>query len=286
MVSRAVVPSAPPRDEGYGSGSSSSSTGGRGTVRPHSVSPILRSIRRRLEDEGNEEEVDLEAISCLLDFSTRERGEARPQTPSQSVVTISNFMVEGTSGTERSSVMVRTFANSPPATLAAAPRPERPPPVISDRRHSGHLVRPRPLRRSAQEEEEEELRRMSHTCHSCVRSGPLRRNAPPAAALGAPPAQEEEDREDIELPDLPETPASPATSDLTVIRLVKKILFLKRNNFLKIFFMLLMIFVYFLAPPARPLLFHWSQTRSTSANWNMSTPTRERVRFPLHTALL
>ena len=216
-MSRAVVPSAPPRDEGYGSGSSSSSTGGRGTVRPHSVSPFLRSIRRRLEDEGNEEEVDLEAISCLLDFSTRERGRARLQTPSQSVVTVSSFKIEGTSGTEGSSVMVRTFATSPPTTPAAAFRPERPP-VISGRRHSGHLVRPRPLRRSAQEEEEE-LRHMRHTCHSCVRSGPLRRNAPPAAALGAPPAQEEEeDREDIELPDLPETPASPATSDLTVIR--------------------------------------------------------------------
>nr|XP_022294900.1 serine/arginine repetitive matrix protein 1-like [Crassostrea virginica] len=114
VVSRAVVPSAPPRDEGYGSGSSSS-TGSRGTVRPHSVSPFLRSIRRRLEDEGNEEEdIDLEAISCLLDFSTRERGGARPQTPSQSVVTVSSFKIDGTSGTEGSSVMVRTFATSPP----------------------------------------------------------------------------------------------------------------------------------------------------------------------------
>ena len=227
-----MVPTAPPRDEGYNSGSSStsSSTGGRGTVRPHSVSPFLRNLRQRLEHDGNEEEmIDLEAISCLLDFSTRERGGARPQTPSQSVVTVSSFKIDGTSGTEGSSVMVRTFATSPPTTPAAAPRPDRPP-VISCRRHSGHLVRPRPLRRSVQEEEEE-LRRMRHTCHSCVHPGPVRRNAPPAAALGAPPAQEE-DSEDIELPDLPETPASPATSDLTVIRLVKKFLFFeKRNNF-------------------------------------------------------
>ena len=43
-----------------------------------------------------------------------------------------------------------------------------------------------------------------------------------------------------------------------------------------------MIFCLFLAPPARPLLFHWSQTRSTSPNWNILTPTRERARFPLH----
>ena len=219
MVSRAVVPSAPPRDEGYGSGSSSSSTGSRGTVRPHSVSPFLRSIRRRLENEGNEEEdIDLEAISCLLDFSTRERGGARPQTPSQSVVTVSSFKIDGTSGTEGSSVMVRTFATSPPATPAAAPRPDRPP-VISGRRHSGPLVRPRPLRR----------------------------NVPPAAALGAPPTQEEEeDREDIELPDLPETPASPATSDLTVIRLVKFFFFFKKKFFLKKYFYVTYdFFVYF-----------------------------------------
>ena len=228
MVARPVIPTAPPRDEGYNSGSSSSSsTGGRGTVRPHSVSPFLRSLRRRLEDEGNQEEVDLEAISCLLDFSTRERGGPRPQTPGQSV-TVSSFKIEGTSGTEgtATSVMVRTFSTSPPTTPAAAPRPDRPPPVISGRRHSGHLVRPRPLRRSAQEEEEE-LRRMTHTCHSCTRPGPTRRNAPPAAALGAPPTQEEEE-EDLELPDLPETPVSPATSDLTVIRLVK--FFLKKEN--------------------------------------------------------
>ena len=249
MVSRAVVPSAPPRDEGYGSGSSSSSTGSRGTVRPHSVSPFLRSIRRRLENEGNEEEdIDLEAISCLLDFSTRERGGARPQTPSQSVVTVSSFKIDGTSGTEGSSVMVRTFATSPPATPAAAPRPDRPP-VISGRRHSGPLVRPRPLRRSVQEEEEE-LRRMRHSCHSCVRVGdPLRRNVPPAAALGAPPTQEEEeDREDIELPDLPETPASPATSDLTVIRLVKILCFFflkKEILFKKYFYVTIVFFVYF-----------------------------------------
>lgn len=191
----------------------------------------MRSLRRRLEEEGNHEEVDLEAISCLLDFSTRERGgEPRPQTPAQSV-TVSSFKIEGASGTEgtTTSVMVRTFSVSPPATPAAAPRPDRPPPVISGRRHSGHLVRPRPLRRSLQEEEGE-LRRMTHTCHSCTRPGSAaRRNAPPAAALGAPPAQEEEeeeDREDLDLPDLPETPGSPATSDVTVIRLVEKKIFI------------------------------------------------------------
>ena len=185
MVSRAVVPSAPPRDEGYGSASSSSSsTGSRGTIRPHSVSPFLRNIRQRLEKEDNEEEIDLEAIACLLDFSTRDR----QRTPVQNVATtVSTFSIEEHSGS--SEVLVRTFATSPPTTPAPAPRPERPPPIITNLRH---------------------------TCHSCVRPRALR-NAPPAAALGAPPAQEEEE---IDLPDIPETPASPATSDITVIRLV------------------------------------------------------------------
>nr|XP_022311106.1 proline-, glutamic acid- and leucine-rich protein 1-like [Crassostrea virginica] len=161
VVSRAVIPSAPPRDEGYGSASSSSSssTGSRGTVRPHSVSPFLRNIRQRLEKEGNEEEeVDLEAIACLLDFSTRERG--RACTPSQTVTTtVSSFKIAGPSGSQESNVLVRTFATSPPTTPAPAPRPERPPPITTNLRH---------------------------TCHSCVRPRALR-NAPPAAALGAPP---------------------------------------------------------------------------------------------------
>ena len=180
-------------------------------MRPHSVSPFLRNIRRRLENGGNEEEdVDLETVSCLLNFSTRERGGVRPQTPSQSVVTsVASFKIEGSSGSEETSVMVRTFTTSPPTTPTAAPRPLRPPPIITSQ--------------------------MRHTCHSCVRPRAVRRNAPPAAALGAPPTQEEEEDESLELPDLPETPASPATSDITVIRLVKnlffgnKIIFVKEN---------------------------------------------------------
>ena len=214
MVSRAVVPPSapPPPDEGYGSGSSSSSTDNRGTVRPHSVSPFLRNIRRRLENGGNEEEdVDLETVSCLLNFSTRERGGVRPQTPSQSVVTsVASFKIEGSSGSEETSVMVRTFTTSPPTTPTAAPRPLRPPPIITSQ--------------------------MRHTCHPCIRPRAVRRNAPPAAALGAPPTQEEDDS--LELPDLPETPASPDTSDITVIRLVKnffggnKIMLLKKILFL------------------------------------------------------
>ena len=235
MVARPVVPTAPPRDEGYSSGSPPTSSAGRGVVRPHSVSPFMRSIRQRREQES-EEEVDLEAVSCLLNFSTRERGEPRPQTPGAQAVTVSSFLIEGTPGAEgattsTTSVMVRTFSTSPPTTPASAPRPDRPPPIISGRRQSGHLVRPRPLRRSV-EEQERDLRRMTHTCHSCTGSAP-------SAALGAPPRQEEEeDNESLDLPDLPETPASPATSDITVIRLVEKKFFLKKIIFLKkIFFM-------------------------------------------------
>ena len=217
MVARPVIPTAPPRDEGYSSGSPpTSSASGRGAVRPHSMSPFMRSVRQRVEQES--QEVDLEAVSCLLNFSTRERGQPRPQTPGAQV-TVSSFVIEGTPGaaegvTTSTSVMVRTFATSPPTTPASAPRPDRPPPIISGRRQSGHLVRPRPLRRSL-EEQERDLRRMTHSCHSCTGSAP-------SAALGAPPRQEEEeDNESLELPDLPETPASPATSDITVIRLVE-----------------------------------------------------------------
>ena len=213
MVARPVIPTAPPQDEGYSSGSPPTTTAStRGVTRPHSMSPFLRSVKRRTE----QEEADLEAVTSLLDFSSRGRREPRPPTPGPQV-TVSSFLIEETSGssTATTSVMVRTFSASPPATPAAAPRPDHPPPVISGRRHSGHLVRPRPLRRSLQEEEER-LRRMSHTCHACSR--------PNSAALGAPPNQDE-DEESLELPDLPETPLSPATSDITVIWLVE--IFLK-----------------------------------------------------------
>ena len=222
----------PPRDEGYGSEGSppTSSASDRGVTRPYSVSPFMRSVRQRVEQK--EEEIDLEAVSCLLDFGTRDRREPRPQTPGPQV-TVSSFIIEETSGTEgggggtsTTSVMVRTFTASPPTTPASAPRPDRPPPIISGHRRSGHLVRPRPLRRSL-EEQERELRGMSHSCHTCSRSG-----SAPSAALGAPPRQEEEgDNDDsLDLPDLPETPASPATSDITVIRLVE-IFFWEKNNF-------------------------------------------------------
>lgn len=192
-MARPVLPSAPPVDEGYG-GSLSSSSGSRGSIRPHSVSPFLRSVRQKLEEEG-EEDIDIEAIAYLLDFSTRERGAC---TPNQTITsqTVSSLKVAGPSGSSESSVMVRTFAVSPPTTPAAAPRPERPPQIISSQ--------------------------LRHSCHSCpvVRPTALRRTAPPpAAALGAPPTQDTDDDE-TELPDIPETPASPAISDITVIRLV------------------------------------------------------------------
>ena len=207
VVAKPVVPSAPPRDEGFGSASSSSSSStGRGAIRPHSVSPFLRSVRQRLMNEG-EEEVDLEAISCLLDFASRDQ--QRTPTRNLSSTTVSTFTVNEPSGSSESKIMVRTFAVSPPTTPAPAPRPERPPPIISSQ--------------------------LRHTCHSCVRPRALR-GAPPAAALGAPPAQDnkEEEEEEMGLPDIPETPASPATSDITVIRLVN---FFK-GIFLWIFFFL------------------------------------------------
>ena len=213
-MARPVIPTAPPQDEGYSSGSPPTTTAStRGVTRPHSMSPFLRSVKRRTE----QEEADLEAVTSLLDFSSRGRREPRPPTPGPQL-TVSSFLIEETSGssTATTSVMVRTFSASPPATPAAAPRPDHPPPVISGRRHSGHLVRPRPLRRNLQEEEER-LRGMSHTCHTCSRP-----NSAASAALGAPPGQEEE--ESLELSDMAETPASPATSDITVIRLVENFL--------------------------------------------------------------
>ena len=142
---------------------------------PHSVSPFLRNVRQRLEKEGNEE-IDFEVISCLLDFSTRDQ----QRTPVRNVTTtVSTFSIDQPSGSSESEVLVRTFATSPPTTPAPAPRPERPPPIITNQ--------------------------LRQTCHSCVRHRALR-NAPPAAALGAPPTQEEE--EEIDLPNIPETPDS------------------------------------------------------------------------------
>lgn len=117
-MARPVLPSAPPVDEGYG-GSLSSSSGSRGSIRPHSVSPFLRSVRQKLEEEG-EEDIDIEAIAYLLDFSTRERGAC---TPNQAITsqTVSSLKVAGPSGSSESSVMVRTFAVSPHNTGRCSP---------------------------------------------------------------------------------------------------------------------------------------------------------------------
>lgn len=189
----AVQPSAPPADEGYG-GSSSSDSSERGIIRPHSVSPFLRHVRQRLESE-EEEEIDMEAVACLLNFSTR-GGEGGGQTPSQTVTTttVSSFRIGGPSGSAESDVMVRTFRTSTPTTPAAASRPDHPPRIASRRILPLDTPRPNAIR-------------------------------PPSAALGAPPSDEGD--EDLSLPDIPDTPASPSTSDITVIRLV--------NCFKKIF---------------------------------------------------
>ena len=152
-------------------------------MRPHSDSPFRRNVRMR--GLTVKEEIDLEAISCLIDFASRDV-------------------------TTQEQSLVSTFRTSTPTTPAAAPRPERPPPMITSRRAlSSHLVRPRPLRSS-----------------------------PPAAALGAPPQTERgsNDRDspmEEELPDIPDTPASPAVGDITVLRLV--LFVLKKNGILYFF---------------------------------------------------
>ena len=165
-------PSAPPLpDEGYTSGEN-----GRGVIRPHSVSPFSRNVRLKAE----EEEMDVEAaVSALVSFSDTRR----------EISTVTTFGDED--------VTVKTFRTSTPTTPAAAPRPDRPPRIVSRRALPLDTPRPRPLHRAS-------------------------------AALGAPPrdredqssSEEEEEALGEELPDIPESPASPTYSDITVRRLV------------------------------------------------------------------
>ena len=138
----AALPSAPPSDEGFGgsSGISSDSSSSRGIVRPHSKSPFLRNVRARRE--GEEEEMDIEDISCLLNFASRDIPEN--QTP-QAIATVTSFSASGASGTF-GDVMVRTFLASTPKTPAAAPRPERPPRISSRRVLPVDTPRPRAVR--------------------------------------------------------------------------------------------------------------------------------------------
>ena len=122
-------PSAPPSDEGYGE-SGSDDPGSRGVVRPHSDSPFVRNVRtRRIVEE--EEEIDVEDISLLLNFSTRGISANRtpPAPPS----------LEGE--------MVRPIRTSTPRTPAAAVGPERPPRISSSRIFPLDTPHPRPLRR-------------------------------------------------------------------------------------------------------------------------------------------
>ena len=166
--------STPPSDEGYCSGES------RGAVRPHSLSPFERNVRLRTLT--LQEEIDVEAISCLLDFAARGMVTQSPKP----TTTVSTF--PGSDASQE--VMVRTFAASDSVSIPSpAPRPRRPPRIASRRILPIDTPRPRPLRSS-----------------------------PIPAALGASPRQEED--EDMELPDIPDTPASPADSDITVLRLV------------------------------------------------------------------
>ena len=201
----AAQPSAPPCDEGYlgSSGMSSTDSGGsRGILRPHSESPFLRNVRARTE------EVDMEAISCLLDFARRELRTPPPP----AISTVGSFSASGaTSGSPE--VLVRTFKTTTPKTPATAPRPDCPPRMASRRVFPPDTPRPRALRR------------------------------PPSAALGAPPRQEGEEEEstemELELPDIPDTPQSPAVSDITVLRLVLFFIYFFAN----IFFLMPNIFI-------------------------------------------
>lgn len=120
-----AIPSAPLADEGYqGSSDLSSSSSSRGTFRPHSLSPFLGNVRQRIQQQ--EEDVDIEAVACLLNFATREEGGSQTTT-----TTVSTFKVGGES--ESADVMVRIFRTSTPRTPAAAPRPDRPPRISSRR---------------------------------------------------------------------------------------------------------------------------------------------------------
>ena len=120
-----ALPSAPPADEGYDSGGN----GGRGTIRPHSVSPFTRNVRPKGEENEDEEMVDFDAaIACLVNLSTR-----------REVTTMNSFGEEN--------VTVRTF--STPTTPAATPRPEHPPRIVSRRILPIDTPRPRPLHRAS-----------------------------------------------------------------------------------------------------------------------------------------
>ena len=121
----AAQPSAQPLDQGYGgsSGLSSSSDSGdiRGLIRPHSESPFQRNVRMRGVT-VKEEEIDLKAISCLLDLTSRDITTQTQEQP-----------------------LVNTFRASTPNTPAAAPRPDRPPMITSRRVLPTHIARPRSL---------------------------------------------------------------------------------------------------------------------------------------------
>ena len=122
----AVRPSAPPLpDEGY----DSSGNGGRGTIRPHSISPFTRNVKSKGEED---EQMDFEAaISTLVNFFSTRR----------EVATINTFGEEN--------VTVRTFRTSTPTTPVAAPRPEHPPRIVSRRILPLDTPRPRPLHRAS-----------------------------------------------------------------------------------------------------------------------------------------
>lgn len=89
----------------------------KGTVRPRSDSPFDRNLRARVEEEGDRD-MDMEAISCLLDFAMREPA------PAKRTVTLAGSTPPPP---PPEMLTVRTFSTTR-RTADVAPRPERPPP--------------------------------------------------------------------------------------------------------------------------------------------------------------
>lgn len=170
----------------------------RGVTRPHSISPFVRNVRVKKEDDEVGDTVE-EAVSCLLDFSKRTGLISSPPAEAERH--------------PRQEEMVRNFSTSTPRTSTPVSTPRRPPRDISPTR----FVLPGPSIRRPPSPPRIRSRRVLPM--DTPRPRPLLR----PAALGAPPPPPPVDDDDevmAELPDIPETPASPTASDMTMIRLV------------------------------------------------------------------
>ena len=207
-----------------------------------SFAPIRSPLPTKCEGKDRQrKEVDMEAISCLLDFARRE-----PRTPPSAITTVGSFAASGAaSGSPE--ILVRTFKTSTPKTPATAPRTDCPPRISSRRVLPGNT--PRALRR------------------------------PPSAALGAPPRQEGEESSEMELeiPDIPDTPQSPTMSDITVLRLVLFFYILVIFFMHNIFFSYANFFLFFstLSSPVRsesPWLYSGGYTSDDLSEYEYGDP--------------